>query len=73
MAPFGQALRGGPEDSLLDFFLAGEALVSQVAGAPTCRPGDFSAPTTSARVLLVVLTKSPLRALPPTLLFRTQA
>jgi hypothetical protein len=47
-------------------FLAGVALVSQVAGAPTCQPGDVSAPTTSARVVLVVLPKWPLRALPPT-------
>jgi hypothetical protein len=47
-------------------FLAGGALVSQVAGAPTCQPGDVSAPTTSARVVLVVLPKWPLRALPPT-------
>jgi putative ABC transport system permease protein len=47
-------------------FLAGVALVSQVDGAPTCQPGDVSAPTTSARVVLVVLPKRPFRALPPT-------
>jgi hypothetical protein len=47
-------------------FLAGVALVSQVDGAPTCQRGDVSAPTTSARVVLVVLPQWPLRALPPT-------
>ena len=47
-------------------FPAEVPLVSQVAGAPTCQPGDVSAPTTSARVVLVVLPKWPLRALPPT-------
>jgi hypothetical protein len=47
-------------------FLAGVALLSQVDGAPTCQPGDVSAPTTSARVVLVVLPKRPFRALPPT-------
>ena len=47
-------------------FPAEVALVSQVAGAPTCQPGDVSAPTTSARVVLVVLPKWPLRALPLT-------
>jgi hypothetical protein len=47
-------------------FPAEVPLVSQVAGAPTCQPGDVSAPTTSARVVLVVLPKWPLRALPLT-------
>jgi hypothetical protein len=47
-------------------FPAEVPLVSQVAGVPTCQPGDVSAPTTSARVVLVVLPKWPLRALPLT-------
>jgi hypothetical protein len=54
-------------------FPAEVPLVSQVAGAPTCQPGDVSAPTTSARVVLVVLPKWPLRALPLTLQYKLVA
>jgi len=35
--------RSGPDDSLLDFSFEQQLARGQVAGAPTCQPGDVTA------------------------------